>query len=180
MSTDTDNSKKYRTNLDEYKWQDFFEEFQEESPRAAVIISCAFLDSLLRDLICSFMVDDAKRVDELLGSDDGSEAPLSSFSARIKTAYCLGLITKKEFDDLNLIRRIRNRFAHRLHGYSFENKEIIEWCNSLQTPIMFKEALPRLLESYRDRYVFTVSMLVNQLGLKILSTQRKRLTILKA
>jgi len=180
MATDTDGSKKYRTNLDEYKWKDFFEEFQGESPRAAVIISCAFLDSLLRDLICSFMIDDAKKVDELLGGEDGSEAPISSFSARIKTAYCLGLVTKKEFDDLNLIRRIRNRFAHRLHGYSFENQEIIDWCNSLQTPIMFKEVLPSVLKSYRDRYVFTVSMLVNQLGLRILSTQRKRLTILEA
>lgn len=179
MAAESEGNKKYRTNLDEYKWKDFFEEFQSESPRAAVIISCAFLDSLLRDLIGSFLVDDTKKVDELLGSDDGSEAPLSSFSARNKTAYCLGLITKKEFDDLNLIRKIRNRFAHRLHGYSFENKEIIDWCNSLQTPIMFKEVLPEVLKSYRDRYVFSVSMLVNQLGLRILSTQRKRLTILE-
>ena len=177
MATDTKDSKIYRTNLDEYKWDIFFEEFQKETPRAAVIISGAFLDFLLRDLIGSFMVDDAKKVDELLGTDDGSEAPLSSFSARIKTAYCLGLITKREFDDLNLIRRIRNKFAHRLHGYSFENREIIEWCNSLQTPIMFKEILPIGNKSYRDRYVFTVSMLVNQLGLRILSTQRERRTI---
>ena len=129
--------------------------------------------------VFSFMVDDAKKVNELLGSEDGSEAPLSSLSARIKTAYCLGLITKKEFDDLNLIRRIRNRFAHRLHGYSFENQEIIDWCNSLKTPIVFKDIMPGILESYRDRYVFTVSMIVYQLGVRILSTQRKQLTILK-
>ena len=126
------------------------------------------------------MVEDTKKVEELLGGDDGSEAPLSSFSARIKTAYCLGLVTKQEFDDLNLIRRIRNRFAHRFHGYTFENQEIIDWCNSLKTPIVFKVILPDVLASYRDRYVFTVSMLVNQLGLRILSTQRKRLTILEA
>ena len=179
MKPNSNGLEKYRTNLDEYKWKEFFEEFQEESPRASVIISCAFLDSLLRDLIFSFMVDDAKRVDELLGSVDGSEAPISSLSARIKTAYCLGLVTKREFDDLNLIRRIRNRFAHRRHGYNFENQEIIDWCNSLQTPIIFKNVLPISLKSYRDRYVFTISMLVNQLGLRILSTQKKRLTILE-
>jgi len=180
MSTDTKGSKIYRTNLDEYKWDIFFEEFQKETPRAAVIIYSAFLDSLLRDLIGSFMVDDAKKVDKLLGTDDGSETPLSSFSTRIKTAYCLGLVTKKEFDDLNLIRRMRNRFAHRLHGYSFEDQEIIAWCNSLQTPIMFKDVLPTVNKSYRDKYVFTVSMLVNQIGLRILSTQREQRTILKA
>ena len=67
-----------RKNLDEYQWKEFFEEFQNESPRAAVIISGAFLDSLLRDLISSFMIDDTKKVNELLGDVDGSEAPLSS------------------------------------------------------------------------------------------------------
>lgn len=175
-----DIKKELRKNLDEYQWKEFFEEFQNESPRAAVIISGAFLDSLLRDLICSFMINDIKKVNELLGDVDGSEAPLSSFSARIKTAYCLGLITKKEYDDLNLIRKIRNKFAHRSHGYSFENQEVIDWCNSLETPIVFKNILPDILASYRDRYVFTVSMIVSQLGLRILSTQRKRLTILKS
>ena len=62
MAAESEGNRKDRTNLDEYKWKDFFEEFQSESPRAAVIISCAFLDSLLRDLIGSFLVEDAKKV----------------------------------------------------------------------------------------------------------------------
>lgn len=48
-----------RNNLNEYNWNLFFEEeFQKETPMAAVIISGAFLDSLLRDLLASFMIDD--------------------------------------------------------------------------------------------------------------------------
>jgi DNA-binding MltR family transcriptional regulator len=180
MAIDAKDEKIYRNNLNEYKWDIFFEELQKETPRAAVIVSGAFLDSLLRDLIGSFMIDDAKTVDGLLGCEKNPETPLSSFSARIKTAYCLGLICKAEYHDLNLIRKIRNRFAHKLHGYSFDDQEIIGWCNSLQTPKFFKEAIPIVDKSHRDRYMFTVSMLASQLGLHILATQRERRTVKNA
>lgn len=171
MSTTNGAGLTNRKNLNENDWKQFFEEFQQESPRAAVIISAAFLDSLLRDLIASFMIED-KVVNELIGTDEGSDAPLSNFSARIKTAYCLGLIDKREFDDLNIIRRIRNKFAHKIHGYSFNNKEVIDWCNSLQMPNPLKDIVP--LKSHRDKYVITVSLLSTEIGMRILSTERER------
>lgn len=163
-----------RQDLNEYKWNEFFEEFQKESPRAAVIISGAFLDSLLRDLIATFMIDDVSVVDDLLGTDNNADRPLASFGARIKTAYCLGLISKAQYDDLKLIQKIRNKFAHKMHGYSFEEPEIVKWCESLQTPNRFITIMPSITKSHGDRYVFTVSLLSNQLGLKILETQGKR------
>ena len=49
-----------RKNLDEYNWDKFYKEFQQESPRAAVILSGAFLDSLFRDLLASFMIENDK------------------------------------------------------------------------------------------------------------------------
>jgi DNA-binding MltR family transcriptional regulator len=167
----------YRKNLDEYNWNTFFNEFQNETPRAAVIISGAFLDSLLRDLIASFMIEDVKAVNELLGSDNNYDTPLSSFGARIKAAYCLGLLSKLEYNDLKCIQKIRNRFAHKLHGYTFDEKEIVDLCDKLQTPIKFKDVLTSITESHANKYVITVSMLVNQLGLKILSVQKERRTI---
>jgi DNA-binding MltR family transcriptional regulator len=174
MDIDNKNDENFRINLNEYKWDIFFDEFQKETPRAAVILSGAFLDNLLRDLIASFMIDDVKTVNELLGSEKSFETPLSSFDARIKTAYCLGLISKSEYHDLKLIKGIRNRFAHKLHGYSFDDQEIIKLCNLLETPKFFKEVIPMVDKSHRDRYVVTVSMLASQLGLHILATQRER------
>ncbi|MDP2983749.1 MAG: MltR family transcriptional regulator [Candidatus Latescibacter sp.] len=165
-----------RTDLNEYKWDTFFDEFRQETPRAAVIISGAFLDSLLRDLIASFMIDEDNVVGELLGSDKNSETPLSSFGTRIKTAYCLGLISKAEYNDLKIIKKIRNKFAHKLHGYSFEEKEIVGLCNSLQKPVILK-VLPVIQKSHRDKFVITVSILANQLGIKILDVQRERRTV---
>jgi len=168
-----------RNNLNEYNWKEFFGEFQKETPRSAVIISGAFLDSLLRDLLASFMIDDNKAVDELLGTESYSETPLGSFGARIKTAYCLGLISKLEYNDLKLKKNIRNRFAHILHGYSFDDKEILKWCDNLQTPEIFKDAFQSIVETHRDKYVFTVSILSTQLGLKILGVQNERKVVRK-
>ena len=94
-------------------WNQFYEELQNESPRAAVIIAGAFLESQLRDLLSSFLVDDPKVVGELLGSDKKADRPLSTFSSRTKAAYCLGLISRSIYDDLETIRKIRNKFAHK-------------------------------------------------------------------
>ena len=164
-------------NLDEYKWEAFYEELQSESPRAAAIISGAFLDSLLRDLIASFMIENDKAVDELLGSDKNLETPLSSFGARIKTAYCLGLISKLEYHDLNLVKKVRNRFAHKLHGYTFKNEEIQGFCCKLQSPKILEGGPIKIVPSHRDRYILTVSILLSQLGLKILGIQSQRRTV---
>ncbi|MFC1508628.1 MltR family transcriptional regulator [Candidatus Omnitrophota bacterium] len=153
MTSDTQNEKKPRTNLAEYKWNDFFEEFQKETPRAAVILSSAFLDSLLRDLICSFMIDNSKKVDELLGSEKNPYTPLSTFSSRIKTAYCLGLISKNEYDDLNIIRKIRNKFAHVMHGYTFEEREIISWCTRFKLQ-KYSKVIIRILINLIKTYMY--------------------------
>ena len=114
-------------------WRGFAEELKKESPRAAVILGASFLDIKLRELIASFLIDN-RVVDSLLGGIDGGEAPLSTFSSRTKLAYCLGLLTKDEYDDLNMIRKIRNEFAHKLHNLSFDDQKVVEWCNSLKLP----------------------------------------------
>jgi DNA-binding MltR family transcriptional regulator len=158
-----------KLNLDKDNLNDFLVEFQHESPRAAVIVSGALLDTMLRDLIASFLIDDHTVVDGLLGTDNNSETPLSSFSARIKTAYCLGLISKTRYQDLMIIKKIRNKFAHRLHGYSFETKEVIDWCNSLQIPKQLPDQLKRIGmgKSCRDKYELTVVILMQEMSLII-------------
>jgi DNA-binding MltR family transcriptional regulator len=163
---------KDRINLDEYKWEAFYEEIQKETPRASVIISGTFLDTLLGDLIASFMIEGDKVVDELLSNDH--EAPLSNFGARIKTAYCLGLISKIEFNDLKIIQKIRNKFAHKLHGYSFDEREIVNWCNSLETPKSLIDVMPILGKSHSDKFLIAVSLLSTRLGIRILGVQKER------
>ena len=60
--------------------------------------------------------------------------PFSSFSSKILVAYSLGWIHSDVFHDINLIREIRNRFAHDLHGVNLESTEIRELVDKFRIP----------------------------------------------
>lgn len=88
----------------------FYDEFSNESDRAAVILGAAKLDVLLYQLIQKLLVPTASSTDELLDGD----SPLSTFSSRINMAYRLGVLDARFTRALHLVRRIRNSFAHEL------------------------------------------------------------------
>lgn len=103
-------------------------EINRETDRAAVILAGAYLDVLLKDLIKSIMVGEPEVIEELVGRVD---APLGTFSSRIKASYCLNLITTEERANLEWIRKIRNGFAHRLVGVSLDVSPMREWVGLL-------------------------------------------------
>jgi DNA-binding MltR family transcriptional regulator len=143
----------------------FLDEMQKESPRAAVILSAAFLDENLRSLLAGFLIDQRSATDGLL------DVPLGSFSARITAAYCLGLISQHERDDLDLIRKVRNQFAHRLHNLTFDDAKIVAWCNSLNLP----GSLPSHYSmSHGDRFRVAVALLSMRLSSRAISVRRER------
>src|SRR5213075_2150523 len=59
------------------------------------------------------------------------DGQMGTYSGRIRAAYCLGLLRKTVRDDLRLVVKIRNRFAHDLSA-SFAEDPIRSWCNSLR------------------------------------------------
>ena len=63
----------------------FLEEFQSESDRAVALLGAALLDEHLRQLLHAFFIDDKEEAGKLL---DNPSAPLQTFSARTRTAYC--------------------------------------------------------------------------------------------
>jgi DNA-binding MltR family transcriptional regulator len=145
-------------------WKGFEKEFQNESDRGCVLVGAAFLDNYLRSLIEAFLIDDPKEVGDFLDE----EGHLRSFSRRIKAAYCMGLINKKANDDLGTIRKIRNKFAHELHGLSFEDNQIKGWCSSLQTRVK------TLSVPSRSRFTIAVFLLSQQIALKNLELREKK------
>jgi len=76
--------------------------------RGLVLSLSAFAEDSLGTLLMAFMLP-SEASTKLL---EGFNAPLGTFSARIKAAYSLGLINKSQFDDLERLRKIRNEFAH--------------------------------------------------------------------
>jgi len=153
-----------------YDSQGFLEEFQSESDRAAAVLGGVFIDRHLRKFIARFLIEDEKEVDLLLGSDKAFERPLATSGARRRAAYCLGLITKAQYHDLKMIEKVRNHFAHNLHGLSFTDEQIKSWCNSLKTPKML---LPDAALSPGDSFLIAVYSLATSFRLKAISIEEK-------
>lgn len=76
--------------------------------RSLVLAYGAFAEDALGDLIRTFMIP-GEQANRLL---NGFNAPIGTFSARIKTAFALGLITEAQHSDLDRLRKVRNIFAH--------------------------------------------------------------------
>jgi mannitol operon repressor len=109
-------------------FSEFLREFQEETDRGAALVGAALIDTRLERLLCAHFLD-PKIAAELVTAGN---APLSAFSSRIKVSYALGLITELEFREAQTIRKIRNDFAHGVHGLSFASQHIKDLCRNLQ------------------------------------------------
>ena len=109
-------------------FSEFLTEFQEETDRGAALVGASLIDTRLERLLCSHLAE-RKIAEDLVTSGN---APLGTLSARAKICFCLGLITELEFHEKNTIRRIRNEFAHGVHGVSFSTQMIRDLCNNLK------------------------------------------------
>ena len=103
-------------------WCDTFRrEFRKESDRASVILAGAMIEKSLEMMIKAKLIPSLSKKDELF---DTAYAPLRNFKAMIELAYRLGLISSNLYRDLNIIRDIRNDFAHDIEGCSFQNRSV--------------------------------------------------------
>lgn len=135
----------------------FLKEFQEESDRGAALVGAALLDARIERLLLAHMLP-GKFADDLV---KGGNAPLGTFSSRIKACYALGLITTAEREDLHIIRAIRNEFAHKEHGLSFSDFKISSFCSSLKS-----RRPPEMIEGgYPPRQRFNDAVLFNAMQL---------------
>lgn len=58
--------------------------------------------------------------------------PLSTFSAKIDVVFALALIDREIYDRLNVVRKVRNKFAHSVNTLSFASPEIAALLFNLQ------------------------------------------------
>lgn len=93
---------------------------QDLDERGLILSLAAFAEDSLGSLLKSFMLS----VDATNNLLEGFNAPLGNFSSRIRAAYALGLITKDQFEDLEHLRKIRNKFSHTWQPISFSEPTI--------------------------------------------------------
>lgn len=118
--------------VDITKWMKIVdEEINVKSDRALVITIGSILDTQLESLLKSFLIKDNKRDEKLFNNN----SPLSNFSSKISMCYYLGIISKYEYEALEIIRKIRNIFAHEIEIKKLEDSQSIrDLCKILNIP----------------------------------------------
>ena len=135
---------------------EFLEEFNKESDRGGVLIAAAYLDEILGEILKVFMVE-VKEAQEMIF---GFNAPIGTFSARIKASYSFGLIEENEFKELNIIRKIRNEFGHSWQQVTFKDQKINGLCNNL--PWLGPKEMEKESNA-KARFNFSVAILLTDL-----------------
>ncbi|MFT6835310.1 MAG: mannitol operon repressor [Francisellaceae bacterium] len=123
----------------------FIQELQAETDRGLPLVGAALIDEKLHKTLELFFIE-GKSTKRLLNDPN---APLGAFSAKIEACYSLGLIDKFEYQEIGLIRKIRNEFAHARHGLSFENDKIKGLCASLQSALPDDTSKEKLTTRFR-------------------------------
>jgi len=110
-----------------------FAEAEISNPRACALIWGALVEDALQyvtSIKLAHLTPDEK-------TDFFSESgPAGTFSSKIKIAYAMGAIETHVRDDINVIREIRNAFAHAQTALSFSNKEVADLSELLRPGIM--------------------------------------------
>ena len=108
-----------------------FDALARESDRGVILVGIAFLDEALEALIRAKFQDKARKIKAMTKDLFGAIGPLRSFWAKTRLAYALDLIAACEYRDLELLRAIRNRFAHRIEAVGFDDAEVIRLAEQL-------------------------------------------------
>ncbi len=125
--------------------------FTRQTDRGTALIAAAWLDDALEACLRAFFRQDKEIADKTLQPD----GPLGSFSSRIKMAYLLGIITPSLFSDLEIIRGIRNDFAHLRQSVRFSDQSIKDRCNSLIGAKAFQTGTGETIRSPRQMFLIS-------------------------
>jgi DNA-binding MltR family transcriptional regulator len=90
-------------------------------------MAAAYLDERLADLLKAYLIDDNAVVNNMFNFN----GPFGTFSSRIDGAYTLGLLPKNVRADIQLVRKIRNDFAHVSKPITFKDQPIVSRCQTL-------------------------------------------------
>ncbi|MCC5989353.1 MAG: hypothetical protein JJT95_16895 [Pararhodobacter sp.] len=123
----------------------FTKELQKETDRGLPLVAAALIDELLSDTLRSFFIENSTH-EKLL---NGATAPIGTMSARVNLCHALGLIDDYEKSEAELIRKVRNRFAHARHGLSFGDDAIKGLCSSFSSPLPEGDAYPAHTPRFR-------------------------------
>ena len=117
--------------IDKDHWSGFFRELKGESDRGTALLYAAWIDHLLEQkLRLHFSKGNAKQRDQLF-EETGA---FHTFASKVSAAFCLGWLDPDVRHDIDLIRRIRNLFAHQIHGLSMDSLRVRAFVDTFRIP----------------------------------------------
>jgi DNA-binding MltR family transcriptional regulator len=120
-------------------------ELQNVSDRVTAISAAAFLDDTLgAALLARFVRIGVTWKDRIFSAPN---APLGSFYSKTALGYALGLFGPSTYGDLDIIRKVRNEFAHTATPLQFNDATVAALCGRLTSAGRFQMGLGTLLLS---------------------------------
>ena len=110
----------------ENEQQEFNASLDLETDRGCCLMASSYLEYQLENILKKRLVDNESIHEKLFGFN----GPLGTFSSKIEMAYAFGLIAPKAKQDLNLIRKIRNEFAHDHRLLTFADKPMCDFIDN--------------------------------------------------
>lgn len=107
------------------------EDWIDRGQAATVLTAISAIEDVFEDVIKSRMVVLSKKMESRLFQGYG---PLNTFAAKIDIAFALGLLSERDYADMQIIRKVRNEFAHSRAVTGFEKKEIADLVGRLSKP----------------------------------------------
>jgi DNA-binding MltR family transcriptional regulator len=119
-----------------------------ESDRGCVLVAAAAIDEALEDLLRAAFRDaerDRRQIDLLFVPN----APLQALSAKARIAFALELISRRTFQAINHLRKMRNLFAHLYDDVNFGApqardyvRRMVDLVGANQQPAAMKPGVP--------------------------------------
>lgn len=122
-------------------------ELEKESDRGCALVSAAYLENEIAAILEGFFVKQGSKATEALFDFNG---PVGTFSAKIKMAVALGLIPLEISVALDVLRRLRNDFAHLHEPLTFETARIKQRVENLLP------SLPTTEQTTRQRFLMKI------------------------
>jgi DNA-binding MltR family transcriptional regulator len=167
-------SRQQRTQED---WRAILDEFlRAGNDRSAAIIAASALEDALEELLLATMRPELSK-DERARLFEG-DAPLSTFSSKIRIAYAIGAVGRRRRNDLDYFREIRNAFAHTIKAITFETPEVAALCSLLKVPLAMRIGPDD--ESPKERYLLLATHLIDAMIRLALQKERRGLRLARA
>ena len=120
------------SDFDQKEFDRFINLLKGETDRGLALAGAAMVDDLLGKCIRAFLLDHPETERFL----EGRFAPLASFAARTVAAFALGLVAEVEYRECEIIRKVRNEFAHNVY-VGFTDQKIRDLCANLEFPLHY-------------------------------------------